>query len=203
LIVLKGPQPWLNPGVVLGVAAVLVTWVAFALTGNLGADPIDTLINRFGYTALVLLMASLACTPLKVLFDWAWPIRLRRTLGLLGAGMALLHLLVYVVVDQGLALGAIVDDVVKRPFISVGFIAVVLLTPLAITSTADWVKRLGFNRWKRLHRLAYVTGTLGVVHFYLRVKKDHTVPLLFAAVLGAFFLVRVVDALRSRSRADA
>jgi sulfoxide reductase heme-binding subunit YedZ len=169
-----------------------------AVQGSLGANPIERVLNQTGMLALILLVASLACTPLKVVAGWTWPMRLRKLLGLLGFAYAALHFLTYAVVDQGLALGAILEDIAKRPFITVGFLALVLLVPLAVTSTNRMVRRLGFPAWQRLHRLAYVAASLGVVHFIWRVKKDLTEPLVYGAVLGLLFAIRVAEALRKR-----
>lgn len=172
-----------------------------ALQDALGANPIAEALNRFGLTALVFLLLSLACTPAQLLTGWTWPVRVRRALGLIGFGYVSLHFLTYLVVDQQLALGEVVEDIGKRPFITVGFAAWLLLLPLALTSTAAGVKKLGFVRWKRLHRLAYLCAALGVVHFYWRVKKDLTEPLAYGAVLFLLLLVRVVNSVRSKQRA--
>ncbi len=174
-----------------------------AAQDELGANPISEAINRLGLTALVFLIASLACTPLQLLTQWTWPVRIRRALGLLAFGYVTLHFLTYLVVDQQLALGEVLEDVAKRPFITVGFTAWVLLIPLALTSTHASVKRLGFVRWKQVHRLAYLCAALGAVHFYWRVKKDHTEPLIYAGVLGLLLLVRVVNSLTTRARSPA
>jgi sulfoxide reductase heme-binding subunit YedZ len=141
-------------------------------------------------------MASLALTPLKVVSGWTWTIRIRRAVGVIAFCYASVHLLTYAGVDQGFAWGTLFQDVLKRPFIAVGFLAWLILLPLAITSTDGMVKRLGFIRWKQLHRLAYVAGVLGVLHFYIRVKSDVREPLVYAAVLGTFLVLRVVDAIR-------
>jgi sulfoxide reductase heme-binding subunit YedZ len=122
----------------------------------------------------------------------------RRTLGLLAFTYVAAHFLVYAVLDQGLAWGAIVEDISKRPFITVGFLGLLLLVPLAVTSTHAWVRRLGFPRWQRLHRLAYVAAVLGVVHFVWRVKKDITEPALYGAVLALLFAIRGAEALKKR-----
>jgi methionine sulfoxide reductase heme-binding subunit len=180
-------------GLVPGAAVVLR-----ASQGALGANPISEALNRLGLTALVFLGLSLACTPIQLLTPWTWPVRIRRALGLVGFGYATLHLLTYLGLDQQLALGDVLEDVGKRPFITVGFVAWVLLVPLALTSTQPAVKKLGFVRWKRLHRLAYLCAALGVVHFYWRVKKDHTEPLIYGAVLAFLLGVRAVDSLRHR-----
>jgi sulfoxide reductase heme-binding subunit YedZ len=196
----RAPRPlaWLVPAVVTGALAPLASMILGLATGALGADPVAEALNRLGLLALVLLVASLAMTPLKIVTGWTWPIRLRKALGLLGFAYATLHFLVYAAIDQGLAIGAILDDVTERPFIAVGAAALVLLVPLAITSTAAMLKRLGFARWKRLHRLAYVVAGLGVVHFVLRVKKDLTEPLVYGVVLAVLLGVRVVEAARGR-----
>ena len=124
--------------------------------------------------------------------------RVRKLLGLLAFTYALLHFLTYAVVDQGLKLGAMLEDIIKRPFITVGFLALVLLVPLAVTSTNAMVRRLGFPAWQRLHRLAYVAASLGVVHFFWRVKRDATEPLVYGAVLALLFALRLGEALRKR-----
>jgi len=143
-------------------------------------------------------VAALACTPMKTLLGWTWPVRLRRMLGLFGFCYASLHLTTYAVLDQVLDWHAILQDLTKRRFIYVGFAAFVLLVPLAITSTNASVRRLGFARWKRLHRLAYVAPVLGVVHFTWRVKKDVSEPVAYGVVLAALLLVRVAIVVRDR-----
>ena len=192
------PLPWLVPAVwtagVIPAAAVALR----AAQDELGANPISEALNRFGLTALVFLVASLACTPLQWVTHWTWPVRIRRALGILGFSYATLHFLVYLVLDQQLAVGEVLEDVGKRPFITVGFTAWLLLIPLAVTSTTGAVKRLGFVRWKKLHRLAYFCAALGVVHFYWRVKKDHTEPLIYAAVVAFLLMVRVVRSAQTR-----
>ena len=195
----RRPLPWLKPGVFAGALVPLAAILARGAQGRLGANPIDQAMNQLGLVALVFLVAALACTPLKALFGWTWPIRLRRMLGLFGFFYALLHVLTYSGLDQGLDWAAIWADVTKRKFIFVGFAAFVLLVPLAATSTAGAVRRLGFARWKLLHRLAYVAPALGAIHFFLRVKKDVREPLVYAAVLGALLLVRVAFYLRARA----
>jgi sulfoxide reductase heme-binding subunit YedZ len=132
------------------------------------------------------------------LFKWSWPVRIRRTLGLLTFGYASAHLSTYALLDLQLDVGQLGADLLKRPFITVGFTAWLLMVPLALTSTDAMVRRLGFVRWKRLHRLSYVCAGLGVVHFVWRVKKDVTEPLLYGAVLAALLLVRVLKAKRAR-----
>lgn len=194
-----GPRPWLTPALVTGASVPAVFYTVEAARGRLGANPIAEALNAFGLCALVLLIASLACTPVRVVTGVAWIQPVRRTLGLLGAGYAALHLLLYAVVDQGLALKAIVTDVLKRPFITVGMLAFALLVPLAWTSTKVQIARLGGARWRRLHRLAYVVAPLGVLHFALRVKKDLSEPLVYGAIVALLLGVRVVVWLRKRA----
>lgn len=192
------PLPWLKPAVLVGGLSPLALLALQAVQGTLGANPIERVLNQTGMLTLILLVASLACTPLKVVAGWTWPMRLRKLLGLLGFTYAVLHFLTYAVLDQGLAFGPILEDIAKRPFITVGFLALVLLVPLAVTSTNRMVRRLGFPAWQRLHRLAYVAASLGVVHFVWRVKKDLTEPLVYGAVLALLFAIRVAEALRKR-----
>lgn len=195
---------WLVPAVVTGAQIPLAVLTLRLARGTLGADPIAATLNQLGLLSLVLLVSSLAATPLKVLFGWAWPLRIRKTLGLLAFSSACAHLLTYAGLDQGFDLRAIYGDITKRPFILAGFAAFTLLVPLAATSTAGMLKWLGFVRWKRLHRLAYVAAILGVVHFFLRVKKDATEPLIYGAVLGLLFAVRAGAWLKEqRARAAA
>lgn len=192
------PLPWLKPAVLVGALVPLALLGWDFSQGSLGANPIQRVLNQFGMLALIILVASLACTPLKVLFQWTWPLRIRKLLGLLGFFYACLHFLTYAVVDQELMLGTIVQDITKRPFITVGFVALVLLVPLAVTSTNAMVRRMGFPAWQRLHRLVYVAVALGVIHFVWRVKKDLTEPLVYAGVLALLLGIRGAEAVRKR-----
>jgi methionine sulfoxide reductase heme-binding subunit len=182
----------LKPVVFLACAAPL-GWLGIrALTGRLGADPIAEVLNQLGWWALFTLMACLACTPLQLLFGWTWPIRARRMVGLFAFFYASLHLLTYVGLDNGFDWHDIWADVVKRKFMTVGFAAWVVLLPLAATSTAKMTARLGARNWKRLHRLIYLAGALGVIHFVWRVKHDETVPKRFAMVLALLLGIRLL-----------
>jgi len=194
------PLAWLQPAVVTGGLVPFFVLAIRALRGGLGANPIATALNQLGLLALVFLMACLACTPLKAFTGQNWPIRIRRTLGLFAFFTALTHFLVYVILDQTLALNRIVADIVKRPFIALGFSALVVLVPLALTSSKRAVQRLGFKRWKRLHRLVYLAGVLAVIHFVLRVKADLTEPLLYGALLTLLFAARVFDRSTARQK---
>lgn len=195
------PLPWLKPAVLTGGLAPLAALVYRAFGHGLGANPIAEALNRLGLVALVFLVLTLACTPAKTLFGWTWPARIRRMLGLFAFFYATLHVLTYAGVDQLLDFRAIGEDIAKRPFILVGFVAWVLLLPLALTSTNAMVRRLGFKRWKALHRVAYAIALLGALHFYWRVKKDVSLPLAYAGVIVALLLVRVVAARRTRALA--
>ena len=192
----RKPDPWIPRAVFAACCLPLVNLAAGVALGRLGANPIERGLNNLGWWTLVLLFSSLACTPLQLVFGLKWPLRVRRTLGLFAFFYCALHFVTYAVLDQGLDFGAIWKDVVKRKFITVGFAAFVLLIPLAVTSTNKWMRRLGFARWKALHRLVYVIAMLGVIHFVWRVKKDHTEPILFAVVLGVLLGVRLLDRIR-------
>jgi methionine sulfoxide reductase heme-binding subunit len=197
------PLPWLKPGLFAGALVPLAVLLWRAAHGTLGADAIAVGLNQLGYLALALLMASLACTPLKILTGWTWPIRVRRMLGLFAFFYASVHLLTYVGIDQQLDWPVLWGDVTQRKFMIVGFLAFLCLAPLAWTSTDASVRRLGFKRWKALHRLAYVAGVLAVVHFTWRVKSDVRVPMTWAAILGVLFLVRIADGVRTRRKKRA
>ncbi len=175
--------------------------LADGLSGGLGANPIEAVLNRLGFWTLTLLTLSLVPTPAKELLGLSWPVRVRRMLGLFTFGYATLHLSWYVGVDHFFDLEVLVKDVVKRKFMAVGFAGWLLLVPLAVTSTDAWVRRLGFRRWKRLHRLVYAVAALGVVHFVWRVKADALRPYVFAAVIGLLLLARAVSPARRLSRA--
>jgi methionine sulfoxide reductase heme-binding subunit len=194
------PDAWLKPGILVGALVPLVSIVVRALRGVLEANPIAQVENELGLAALILLVASLACTPARRLFGWRWPARIRRELGLLAFGYASLHVLVYVFLDQIVDPRRIFEDIVKRPFITVGLLALLMLVPLALTSTTASVRRLGFVRWQRLHQLAYAAGILAVIHFIWRVKIDVSQPVTYAVALGLLLAVRVGFWLTTRAR---
>ena len=192
------PFPWLKPAIFIGSLTPVAAILLRAVRGELGANPISLVLNQLGLMALVFLVAALVCTPLKTCFGWTWPLRVRRMLGLYAFLYALLHVSTYTGVDQFFDWQAIAADVTKRQFIFVGFAAFILLIPLAVTSTNGAVKRMGYVRWKQLHRLAYVVPLLGVIHFTWRVKKDVREPMVYAIILAALLLIRVVTYIRSR-----
>src|SRR5262249_36052255 len=187
-----GPRPWLKPAVFTAALVPLAAILLQAERGLLGANPVAEALNRLGLTALVFLIASLACTPAREILGWTWAIRLGRMLGLFASFSPCLHLATYAIVDQGLRGRAIVADVTKRPFILSGFAAFLLLTPLAATSTAASVRRLGFPAWKRLHRLVYAAGALAAFHFWLPVQKDGRQPAIYPARLRGLLLARLL-----------
>jgi sulfoxide reductase heme-binding subunit YedZ len=186
------PDPWLKPGIFIGALTPLASIGLRAFSGTLNANPIAEVENELGLAALIFLISSLACTPARRLLGWTWPVRIRRELGLFAFAYASMHFLVYVFLDQAVDWSAIVEDVIKRPFITVGFVALLCLSPLAVTSTKASVRRLGFRRWERLHQLAYVAGLLAVIHFIWRVKIDVSQPLTYAAALAVLLAVRVL-----------
>jgi sulfoxide reductase heme-binding subunit YedZ len=192
------PDAWLKPGLFIGALVPLASIVLRGLAGSLSANPVAEVENELGLAALIFLIASLACTPARRVFGWTWPPRIRRELGLFAFAYALLHVGVYVLLDQALDLQAMFEDIVKRPFITVGFGAAVLLVPLAITSTKSSIRRMGFARWQRLHQLAYVAGVLAAIHFIWRVKIDVSQPLTYASALCLLLLVRVLYWIASR-----
>ncbi len=164
--------------------------LAGLLRGTLGADPVAALLWQTGLWALRLLLASLAVTPLQRLTGWRWPIRWRRQLGLFAFFYACLHLAVYAVFDRSLDLAAVWEDIVERPFITVGALAFLLLAPLAATSTRGAVRRLG-PRWQQLHRLVYLAAGLAVLHYLWLVKADLRPPLIYAGILAVLLLLRL------------
>lgn len=162
----------------------------FQLAGmSLGANPVEELLHRCGKWGLNLLLVTLAVTPMRRITGLNWLLRFRRMLGLFAFFYILLHFLIYAVLDQGLALGYIVEDIVERPYITLGIIALLMLIPLAITSTNGMMRRLG-RRWQKLHRLVYPIAILGVWHFYWQVKQDILEPLIYAGILAVLLGIR-------------
>ncbi|MGD8698472.1 MAG: protein-methionine-sulfoxide reductase heme-binding subunit MsrQ [Gemmatimonadales bacterium] len=172
-----------------------------SLTGGLGTNPIEALTHRTGWWALTFLMLTLSVTPIRRIVAWGPLIKLRRTFGLFAFFYATLHFGVYIGLDQFFAFGYIWEDIAERPYITVGFTALLLLVPLAATSTKRMVKRLGGRRWNRLHKLAYVAPVLGVLHFLWLVKADAREPLIFAAILAVLLGYRAVAAVLRRAKA--
>ena len=190
-----------------------LVWRGF--TGNLTADPLVEITNETGIWTLRFVVITLAITPLRRLTGWNTVIRFRRMLGLFAFFYAMLHFTTYLVGDRFASLdfpdgfiawstfvnllASIWEDVAKRPYITVGFIAFVSMIPLALTSTAGWIRRLGGRNWQRLHRLIYLTGIAGVVHYWWRVKADTLHPLIYAILVALLLGYRLARSF-NRSR---
>lgn len=157
---------------------------------GLGANPIEELLHRCGKWGLNFLLITLTVTPLRRFTGMSWLLRFRRMLGLFAFFYLLLHLTIYLVLDQGLAFAYITEDIAERPYITLGMTGLLLLIPLAITSTNRMMRRLG-RRWQKLHRLIYVVGILGVIHFLWQAKEDFLEPQIYATMLGALLLYRL------------
>jgi sulfoxide reductase heme-binding subunit YedZ len=178
--------------------------LARALGNRLGANPVEELTLELGQWALRFLLLTLAATPLRRLTGWSALLRHRRLLGLMAASYALLHLLTYAVLDQGLLWSQIVGDILKRPFITAGMAAFVLLLPLAATSFDAAIRRVGARRWQALHRLVYAASALALLHFWWKVKADTAEPAIHLAVFALLLLARfVAPGHRSRRRPPA
>ena len=171
------------------------------MKGSVGPDPVKELEHECGKTALNLLLLTLAVTPVRELTAQPQLLRLRRMLGLFAFFYVLLHFTIYLVLDLELNFATLGADIAKRPYITIGFTALLLLIPLAVTSTNGMMRRLG-RRWQTLHRLVYVIAVLGVWHFYWQVKRDVREPLLYAGILALLLGYRVLRA-RRRQRAAA
>jgi sulfoxide reductase heme-binding subunit YedZ len=169
----------------------LALLVGDALTGGLGANPIENITRRTGWWTLTFLMLTLAVTPVRRLTGVGWLIKLRRMLGLYAFFYASLHFAIYIGIDQFFALEYIVEDIMDRPYITVGFAGLVLLVPLALTSTKKMVKRLGGRRWNRLHKAVYLTAAFGVLHFLWLVKADMREPTIFGLILVTLLSYRL------------
>ncbi|MFK8051471.1 MAG: sulfite oxidase heme-binding subunit YedZ [Woeseiaceae bacterium] len=183
----RDPVRWLGKPVVFLTALAPAIWVALVtagLAGNgLGANPIEALLDFFGNWALRFILIGLAVTPLRKITGFAKLTWFRRMLGLFGAFYVLMHFLVYLVLDQGLLFSAVIEDIIKRPFITLGMVALVLLMAMSATSTLAARRRLG-KRWQQLHYGAYAVGVLAVWHYWWQVKKDITEPVIYAAILA-------------------
>ncbi len=184
---------WLGkPLVFLSCAAPFLAMLAGALEWGgftLGANPIEALLHKFGEWGLNFLFITLMISPLRWASGWAWVMRFRRMLGLFAFFYVALHFTVYFWLDQSLSLDAVFEDILERPYITLGFTGLLGLLPLAATSTRAMMRRLGRN-WQKLHRLIYPIAILGVWHFWWQVKEDITEPLIYAAVLAALLGAR-------------
>jgi len=165
------------------VPAALVVTDAFELTGQLSANPIEDILDRFGNWTIRFIMITLAVTPLRRLTGWNWLVRFRRMFGLFTFFYALMHFLTWLILDQGLLMSAIAEDIIERPFITIGFVALLLLIAMAVTSTNGMRRRMG-RRWDKLHYSAYAVGALGVWHYWWQVKKDASDAWIYAVILA-------------------
>ncbi len=173
----------------------LVAGDLFGITGSLGANPVEDIQDRFGNWGLRFVLIALSVTPLRLVTHWSWLARFRRMLGLFAFFYVLMHFVTWAVLDQDLvhsaaALTAIADDIIKRPFITIGFAAFLILTFLAATSTAGMRRRLG-RRWQKLHNWVYIAAVLGVWHYWWQVKLDASDPAIYAAILTVLLGFRI------------
>ncbi len=182
--------------------ALLVVTDAFELTGRLGANPVEEILDRFGNWGLRFILLTLAVTPLRRITGWNWLTRFRRMLGLFTFFYVLLHFLTYAWLDQGWLMSAILEDIAERPFITIGVVALLLLLAMAATSTTNARRKLG-RRWDKLHYSAYAVGILGVWHYWWQVKKDIAEPALYAAILVGLLGYRLFWQWRRQRRMSA
>ncbi|MFI5106329.1 MAG: sulfite oxidase heme-binding subunit YedZ, partial [Terriglobales bacterium] len=167
---------------------------------DLGANPVDVITRSTGKWTLTFLLITLSVTPSRKLARLAWLIRFRRMLGLFAFFYGCLHLTTYIWLDKFFDVHAMLHDIYKRRFITVGMTAWSLMLPLALTSTTGWIRRLGGKRWQKLHRLIYFSATAGVVHFIWLVKADLRRPLTYGAILAALLAYRAVAWLIARAK---
>jgi len=166
--------------------------------GELGANPVETITNTTGIWALRLIVAGLAITPLRWTTGLNPLINYRRIVGLFAFFYGTLHFLTYFILDHQLEFGGVWDDVVKRPYVTAGFTAFVLMIPLAITSTTGWIRRMGGKRWNLLHRLVYITALAAVLHYFWKVKLDATFPINYGIGVAILLGIRLWRNLRSK-----
>ena len=186
---------------VFAAAVAPAVWMAWKVVNNdAGANPIEYITHGTGDWTLRLLLITLAITPVRRLLALPELIRFRRMLGLFAFFYGLLHLMTYVWLDKFFDWPEMVKDVAKRPFITMGTLAFALMIPLAVTSTAGWIRRLGGRRWQRLHRLIYLSAAAGVVHYWWLVKSDIRLPAAYGAILALLLAARLIRSRRSRAR---
>ncbi len=177
---------------VFAVCLLPFVWLTYAFfTYQLGANPIEAVTRETGQWALRFVMISLAVSPLKWLTGQSVVLRFRRMLGLFAFFYASVHMLLYLGLDQFFDFSEIWADIIKRPFITIGFLTFVLLMPLTLTSTNKMIKRLGLRRWKMLHKLNYLIVILACIHFFMLVKQDKTEPIIYFLIAAVLLLSRV------------
>jgi sulfoxide reductase heme-binding subunit YedZ len=182
---------WAKAALFVACLGPLAALIAAGVRDELGANPVETVTRMTGDWTLRLLLTTLLVTPLRRVTGWNALVRLRRMLGLFAFFYVCLHVLTYAVLDASLDPAYIVEDILERPYITVGFASFCALVPLAVTSTDRMVRRLGGRRWRQLHRLAYLAAFGGTVHFLWLVKADVTEPLAYMGALGVLMLARV------------
>ena len=170
--------------------AALVVGDAFGISGQLSANPIEDILDRFGNWGIRFIMITLAVTPLRRMTGWNWLVRFRRMFGLFTFFYVLMHFATWLILDQGLLLSAVLEDLTERPFITIGFTALVLLTAMAVTSSNGMRRRMG-RRWDRLHYSAYAVGVLGVWHYWWQVKKDTSDAWIYAVIVSVLLGYRI------------
>jgi sulfoxide reductase heme-binding subunit YedZ len=181
-----------------------LTWLIYnAFWGDLGANPIETITNTTGIWTLRLIAITIAITPVRWLTKWNPIINFRRMLGLFAFFYGSMHFTIYFVLDRSLMFDGLWEDIVKRPYITVGFTAFVLMIPLALTSTKGWIRRLGGQRWNMVHKLVYISAVLGVIHYWWKVKLDVTNPMIYAAIVAVLLGARIVRWLSRRQATTA
>lgn len=169
----------------------LIWLIGRGLEGNLGANPVEAITRYLGDWALRFLLIALAVTPVRIITGWSAVMRLRRMLGLFAFFYVLLHLISYAGLDHFFCWIAIWEDITKRVYITLGMAAVMILVPLAVTSTDAMAKILGGKMWRRLHQLVYPAAVLGVIHYFMMIKADYTEPFVYAVILASLFCIRL------------
>ena len=198
------PKPeqikWMKAAVFLACLIPLAHLVWQGLRNRLGANPVEFITHSTGTWALAILLISLTITPLRKIKKLNWLISLRRMIGLYSFFYACLHFLTYIIFDLNFNFSSVAKDIAKRPFITIGFAALVLLVPLAITSNKFSIRKLTGKRWNQLHRLVYPAAILGIVHFYWLVKSDVRQPVIYAVILILLFGVRWIGRFLERRK---
>ena len=192
MLAIKTVKYYVKPAVfLLGLMPLLlVIGYLFEITGTLGANPIENMQDRFGIWGLRFIVTVLMISPLRSITGFAWITQFRRMIGLYAFFYVLMHFLVWLLLEQNLLMAAIIEDIATRPFITIGFIALLILVALASTSTMNIRKKMG-NNWVRLHSSIYLASILGVWHFWWQVKKDITEPLIYAIIISILLLYRL------------
>ncbi len=192
----------LKPAIWIACLTPISLLVLHAFRGELSANPVEDITNTTGIWTLRLIVATIAITPLRWLTGINQLIQYRRVIGLFAFFYGSLHFMTYFILDHQLQFAGLWDDVKKRPYITAGFTAFVLLIPLAITSTTGWIRRMGGRNWNLLHRLIYITALAAVLHYFWKVKLDTSNPIYYGLAVGALLIIRVVHSARKRQTAS-